>query len=83
MSGPAESGPTRIAAAASPPADSSALVGRPSRMSAVTTSVGVVVCSAVPSAATPDRMAPPKSAATTSVSSRSAAWIVVAFVLSR
>ena len=83
MSDPAESDPARTADAPSPPADSSALVGSPSRRSAATTRVGVGACSAVLSATTPDRIAPPKSAVTTSVSSRSAAWMVVAFVLSR
>ena len=71
------------AAAASPPDDSSPLVGWPSRMSALTTSTGWPGRSAARNAPTLDRIAPPKSNAATSESRRSAAWIAVAFVLSR
>ena len=52
-------------------------------MSEVTTSTAPLPSSAVRSAPTPERSAPPKSNAATSVSSRSAAWIVDALFLSR
>ena len=75
--------PTSSAAAPSPPADSSGPVGRPVRRSDVTTKVVPWPSSAIRSAPTPERAAPPRSSAGQSVSSRSAPWIAVAFVLSR
>ncbi len=83
MTGPVPASPTSSAAAASPPADSSGLVGRPVRRSEATTSVVPTPSSATRSAPTAERAAPPKSSAVASESSRSAAWIAVAFVLSR
>ncbi len=81
--GPSSSEPTRIAAAASPPADSSALVGRPLRSSELTTSTDGPPINAASSAPFAERTAPPKSYAGTVRSSRSTACMVVALVLSR
>ena len=60
---PSPESPTSSAAAPSPPADSSGLVGRPVRRSEVTTSVVPGPSSAMRSAPTPERTAPPRSSA--------------------
>src|SRR5262249_11822812 len=73
----------RIAAAPSPPVASSVLVGRPPRVSAVTTSTDPRPSSAARNDPIPDRTAPPVSIAGGSWSRRSAAWIEVALVFSR
>ena len=83
MTGPADSSPTRIAAPASPPADSSGEFAGPVRMSAaVTRTAGSDDRRAARSAPTPDRTAEPLSKAAVAAGSRSAAWITVAFVFS-
>jgi hypothetical protein len=77
------SSPTRMAAPASPPMDSSPLVARPLRVSAETTRTAPALVSAAWSAPAPERNAPPKSNAGTALGSRRAAWRTVALVLSR
>ncbi len=77
------SSPTRRAAAPSPLADSSPLVGRPERRSDATTSTVPPERRAAASEPTPERTAPPVSMASTSLSRRRAAWMAVALVLSR
>ena len=80
---PGASSPTRMAAAPSPPADSSVDVGRPSRRSDSTTRVVPAPLRLDRRAPVPDRRAPPKSKAPTSDGWRSAEWMAVALVLSR
>ncbi len=74
--------PTSRAAAASPPAASSALPGRPVRRSEATTSWVPVEASAASNAATDERTEPVRSKAGTERASRAAAWIAVALVRS-
>ncbi len=83
MTVPSVSLPTRSAAAASPLPASSALPGNPVRTSDVTTSAAAVLLSARPIAPSAERTDPLRSSAGISRSRRSAAWTVVAFVLSR
>ena len=80
---PCDELPTSNAAAPSPPADSSVDPGRPERRSLDTTSAGASIDSAACSAPTADFTEPLASNAATWLPRRSAAWIVVALVLSR
>ncbi len=76
------SSPTRIAAAPSPPSRSSALVGRPVRVSEAITSVVPLPCNAALSAPAAERTEPLMSSAAAARSRRRAACTIVALVLS-
>ena len=73
----------RNATAASPPSRSSAPPGRPVRMSAITASSGTGEVAPMRPAAIDERAEPTTSKADVATGMPSAAWIAVAFVLSR
>ena len=83
ITGPSLSEPMSQATAASPVPASSAEPGRPVRTSLATTSVGREPSRAARSAALTERAEPATSPANTYDGRSSAAWMTVAFVLSR